>query len=146
MDAAAVRAEAHEHHVGVLGLEARGAGRAARAVVVDRRLEVLHATAAAAHDVLMLVGAGVEERGAGLGGHAPDQAKLLEELEGRVNGRQRHVRQLGARLAQDILRRHVTPGTAEDAVEDKTLRRDALPARAEECGELAVECVALGSH
>ena len=82
---------------------------------------------------------GVPHDGAALGRHAPDQPKLLEQLQRGVDGRQRDAGHLRADVAEDRLGGHVAVELAQRAGEREPLRRDTQPARAQRVGQSCVD-------
>src|SRR3954447_12706688 len=71
-------AQAADDDLGVLDREARRAGPVDDGVAVDGGVDVDHLPAVAAHGMVVVVRARVVDDGAALGGHAADQAELLE--------------------------------------------------------------------
>ena len=136
--AGAGRAEPADDHLGAIGLEAGARGGAAGALQVERGLHVLDPAAVAADHVVVGVGAGVPEEGAATAVHPPDDAELLEELECRVDGRQRDAGQALARLGEELLGAHVPGAVAEQPVHDDPLRGRPQAALAQKLGELGV--------
>jgi hypothetical protein len=118
-----------------------GPGRGAE---VEVRVEVLDPTAAAADQMVVLVGARVVEGGAFDDGGAADDAEVLEEVEGRVDGRKRNVGKLWRDGGEHLLSGHVAVEPAQSPVDDEPLRRHAVAAPAERRGQLPVDSLLFG--
>jgi hypothetical protein len=80
---------------------------------------------------MVLVGARVVAHRARRAGDAAHEPELLEQLERRVHGRQRHARQRPADLGEHALRGRVAVELAQRAGDRQPLRRHALPALAQ---------------
>jgi hypothetical protein len=132
---AAVPAQPDHGGLGPLGREARAARGGERRAGIGVGVDVLDTTAAAADEVAVVLEARVVERDAARRGDTPDEPELLEELEGRVDGRKRHVGQPLARLASKLLGGHVPVAFAQNAVEDEPLGRHSHGAVAKRGGE-----------
>ena len=132
---AARGAQAAQDHLDVVGL---GPGRA-RGVLrrggVHSRVDVDDRAAAAAREVRVRLGARVEEGRGPAGIDPPDEAERLEQLEGRVDGRQRQPGEALGRRARDLLGVGVAAEFGQDAVEHEPLARDPVPAGAKRRGE-----------
>ena len=75
--------------------------------MIDGAVDVGDGAAAPADQVVVLVGARVVDGGAALRGDPADEAELLEQLQGRVDRRQRDARHPAGDVGVDLLGRRV---------------------------------------
>jgi hypothetical protein len=88
--------------------------------------------------VVVGVGAGVVADRAVPALHAADDPELLEQLERRVDGRQRDARQQRRHGVARLLGRDVTVALPQDAVDHQPRRGHAQPPRAQGRNDLSV--------
>ena len=119
----------------MLGGEARAARAAQHAGELDRSLDVLDGAAAPARHVVVRVRARVEHHRPATRLDAADEAQVLEQLERRVDGRQRGARQGVRHACENLLRREVPLVLAQEPMDEQPLRRHALAAVAQELAE-----------
>src|SRR6185437_8516185 len=110
----------------------RTAGAAQDPGELDRSLDVLDGAAATAREVVVRIRAGVEDHRPAAGLDAPDDAQLLEQLERRVDRRQRGPGESVRDACENLVRGQVALVLAQEAMDDQPLRRDALTTVAEQ--------------
>jgi hypothetical protein len=103
---------------------------------VDPHVEVLDRSADAADDVVVQLGAGIPEGGRAAGRNSVGEAQLFEQLESRVDRRQRGVRQPRLHPGQHLLGGRMLGEIAECAVDQDALRGDAKAVFTESLFEL----------
>ena len=85
--------------------------------------------------MVVRVGARIEHHRPAAGLDAADEAEVLEQLERRVDGRQRGAGQGVRDACENLLGREVPFVLAQEAVDEQPLRRHALAAVAKELAE-----------
>jgi hypothetical protein len=98
---------------------------------VDVGPQVLDRPAPRAHHVVMLIEDRVVDSRSPARGDASHRAELLQDLEGRVDGRQSDAGKLVRDRLQHFLGRNVATQPPQGLIDDEPLRRHALAALAE---------------
>jgi hypothetical protein len=119
----AAAAQSPHDQLGALGTEAAAAGGAEGLRCVDAHVQILDGSTGSANEVVMQLGAGVPERLRAAGGNPVRDAHLLEELESRVDRRERSVREPWLHAGQHLLSARVSADICERAVNENALRR-----------------------
>ena len=132
----ALGADAGDHDLNRLRVEPGVAGRRAQRLGVELAVEVVDSPAVAADGVLVGLGPGVVEGGAGAGIDPADQSQPDEQVKRRVDGRRRGTGELVADREADLVGGGVVGPAAELAQDDQPLGRRPLPAGVQQLDEV----------
>jgi hypothetical protein len=119
----ALPAQPAHDQLGALGTVPASAGGAEGLRRVDPHVQILDGSAGPADEVVMHLGAGVPERRRAAGGHSVCDAHLLEQLECRVDRRERRVREPRLHAGEHLLGAGMPTDIGERAVDEDALGR-----------------------